>query len=155
MDVARVIPMMIMNIVLPLALQLYDRRRLDEAQRARSWNFATWGSVLVWLGPLSMLGWIFVTRRRWWRCLIAPLWTLPLLIVTTVADMSLQAARGEELELETTDSIKLAAPEARDVVITLVPGFELALDSRFFDRGRSGNAQVFERLFEALGTGAA
>lgn len=47
----------------PLAVQLWDRRRLSPAQRARSWNTATWGAALYAFGPLSMLGWCWVTRK--------------------------------------------------------------------------------------------
>jgi hypothetical protein len=51
------------GIGLPLALQRWDRSRLSPEQRARSWNTATWGAALYAFGPLSMLGWGWVTRR--------------------------------------------------------------------------------------------
>jgi hypothetical protein len=52
-----------LGIALPLAVQLWYRRRLDPGQRAVAWNGATWGAALYALGPLSMLGWCWVTRR--------------------------------------------------------------------------------------------
>jgi hypothetical protein len=51
------------GIGLPLAVQLWDRGRLSPEQRARSWNGATWGAALYAFGPLSMLGWGWVTRK--------------------------------------------------------------------------------------------
>jgi hypothetical protein len=51
-----------LGIALTLAAQLWDRRRLDASQRAAGWNRATWAAALYALGPLSMLGWCWVTR---------------------------------------------------------------------------------------------
>lgn len=56
---------LVMATGLPLAVQLWDRGRLSPEQRARSWNAATWGAALYAFGPLSMLGWCWVTRRSW------------------------------------------------------------------------------------------
>ncbi|AGP34583.1 transcriptional regulator [Sorangium cellulosum] len=53
---------MLLGIALPLALQRWDRRRLTPEQRAACWNGATWGAALYAFGPLSMLGWCWVTR---------------------------------------------------------------------------------------------
>lgn len=72
----------LLGIALPLAAQLWDRRRLSAAQREVCWNGATWGAALYAFGPLSMLGWCWVTRGTWngrpgwswrrvWRALIA------------------------------------------------------------------------------------
>jgi hypothetical protein len=52
-----------LGIGLTLALQLWDRSRLSAEQRGRSWNGATWGAALYAFGPLSMLGWGWVTRK--------------------------------------------------------------------------------------------
>jgi len=52
-----------LGITLPLVLQLWMRRRLSPAQRAFAWNGATWGAALYAFGPLSLLGWFWVTRR--------------------------------------------------------------------------------------------
>lgn len=98
MEVARTISMMILSIVLPLAVQLLDKRRLNDEQRGRAWNVATWACALYAFGPFSMLGWIFVTRRPWWRCLIAPLWTLPLLGALVMADVLLQSLLLHRIE---------------------------------------------------------
>jgi hypothetical protein len=51
-----------LGIALPLALQLWDRRRLTPLQRAVCWNGATWAAALYAFGPLSMVGWCWVTR---------------------------------------------------------------------------------------------
>ncbi len=55
---------MVVSIVLPVAIQRMDRRRMSAAMRARTWNFATWGASVYAFGPLSMLGWFWVTRPR-------------------------------------------------------------------------------------------
>lgn len=52
-----------LGIVIPLAMQRWDRRHLTPEQRARAWNTASWGAALYAFGPLSMLGWWWVTRR--------------------------------------------------------------------------------------------
>src|SRR4051812_28697445 len=72
MGVLRQILLMALGILLPLALQHYDRRRFDAEQRARAWNGASWGAALYAFGPLSMLGWCWVTRPRWpgWQRLV-------------------------------------------------------------------------------------
>ena len=59
----------VLNIALPLALQIWDKRRLTPRQRARSWNAASWGSALYVAGPGSMIAWAWVTRNEWarWR----------------------------------------------------------------------------------------
>jgi fatty acid desaturase len=90
MDLARTVAMMLLSIVLPLMVQLVDKRRMDEERRARTWNIASWAAALYAFGPFSMLGWIFVTRRRWVRCLIAPLWTLPVLGCLVLVDQILE-----------------------------------------------------------------
>jgi hypothetical protein len=57
------------NWVIPFLVQRWDRRRLTPAQRAQAWNGASWGAAIYNLGPLSMLGWAWVTRHEWssWR----------------------------------------------------------------------------------------
>jgi hypothetical protein len=61
---------MVLNVVVPLAVQLADRARLPREQRERAWNFASWAAALYAFGPLSMAGWVWVTRQdfwAWWR----------------------------------------------------------------------------------------
>ena len=59
----------ILGIVLPLSLQMIDRRRLREDRRAGAWNGVSWAAALYAFGPLSMIGWVVVTRHDWagWR----------------------------------------------------------------------------------------
>jgi hypothetical protein len=83
--VERTVILMVLGIVVPLALQLWDRRRLDEEQRARAWNFASWGAALYAFGPLSLLGWYWVTRRGW-RRLYGPVAVLAVATVITAID---------------------------------------------------------------------
>lgn len=63
MQAVRVLTISILGILLPLAIVRWDRKRLDEDQLARSWNSATLGQALLNFGPLSLLGWGWVTRR--------------------------------------------------------------------------------------------
>jgi hypothetical protein len=65
LKVLRFILQMALGIVVPLAIQRWDRRRLSPAQRESAWNTASWGAALYAFGPLSMLGWCWVTRRGW------------------------------------------------------------------------------------------
>lgn len=60
---------LVLNIVFPLALQIWDRRRLTPRQRARSWNGVSWAVALYGFGPISMMAWVWVTRNEWarWR----------------------------------------------------------------------------------------
>ncbi len=57
----------VLNIALPLMVQIWDKRRLTDRQRARAWNQASWGSALYVAGPLSMIAWAWVTRNEWAR----------------------------------------------------------------------------------------
>jgi hypothetical protein len=65
-----VVSMMVLNIVVPLGLQMLDKRRLRPEQRERAWNGVSWAAALYAFGPLSMVGWVWVTRQdfwAWWR----------------------------------------------------------------------------------------
>ena len=86
MGVAQTAVVMVLSIVLPLAVQLWDRRRLTDEQRQRAWNFASWAAALYAFGPLSMLGWFWVTRRGW-RRLYGP----PAVVAVAVAITGLDA----------------------------------------------------------------
>lgn len=63
MQAVRLLLTWILGILLTLAVQRWDSRRLDEEQRARSWNYATLAQAIFNFGPFSMLGWGWVTRR--------------------------------------------------------------------------------------------
>lgn len=110
MGVARLALSMVLGIVLTLLVQLWDRRRQSPEQRARGWNIATWGCALYAFGPLSMLGWIFVTRRPWIRCGVAPLWTLPLVGAIALVDLAFGTwVMGEPADLAFRDVVDEAA----------------------------------------------
>lgn len=63
MKVARFTLQFVLAIVLPLALQLLDRRTLTPRERSRVWGGASWASAVYNFGEFSMLGWCWVTRR--------------------------------------------------------------------------------------------
>jgi hypothetical protein len=63
MQAARLLLQFVLGIGLTYALQRWDFGRLPAPQRERAWNSATWGAAVFWFGPLSMLGWGWVTRR--------------------------------------------------------------------------------------------
>src|SRR5580704_10428018 len=70
MDVLSICLRVILQIALNRAVQRWDRARLSPERVERAWNGASWGAALYAFGPLSMLGWVWVTRqetRRWWR----------------------------------------------------------------------------------------
>jgi len=77
---------MALGIALPLAVQVWDKRRLDPEQRERAWNGASWGAALYAFGPLSMLGWCWVTRRGWLRVALGIATTALLLAVIVGVD---------------------------------------------------------------------
>ena len=62
---------MVLGMVIPLGIQIADRRRLSAAERPWVWNTASWGSALYNFGPLSLIAWGYVTRspRYWWGLL--------------------------------------------------------------------------------------
>lgn len=75
----------VLNIALPLLLQIADKRwLLNERQRSGAWNTASWGAAVYGFGPASMIGWVWVTRQEWrqWRAqgaAVAFAWTLAML----------------------------------------------------------------------------
>jgi Flp pilus assembly protein TadB len=54
---------------LTIAVQVWDRRRLTERQRAQAWNSASWGAAIYAVSLASMIPWAWVTRNEWarWR----------------------------------------------------------------------------------------
>ncbi|MEQ9320055.1 MAG: hypothetical protein RIF41_12905 [Polyangiaceae bacterium] len=109
MKVAQTAVAMILGIVLPLLVQLWDKRRLDDEARARSWNFATWGGALYAFGPLSMLGWSWVTRPFWWRVLMGPLWVFLMIAFTSTVPHVMEVAATGTAKGNLTDGLVLGA----------------------------------------------
>ena len=88
MTVARATLAMILGILLPLVVELLDRRWLTPEARERAWNVATWGSALYAFGPLSLLGWYWVTRRGWRRLLGVPVALLVVVAIQLVDELA-------------------------------------------------------------------
>ena len=59
----------VLNTGLTVAVQIWDRRRLTNRQRAQAWNSASWGSAIYVANAASMIPWAWVTRNEWarWR----------------------------------------------------------------------------------------
>jgi hypothetical protein len=94
MQAVRLLTTWILGILLTLAIQRWDEKRLDADQRARSWNSATLGQALLNFGPWSMLGWGWVTRR--WKGLLLGFFAAFLITMVIVAvDAILVALFGE------------------------------------------------------------
>lgn len=55
---------LVLGIAFTYAVQRWDRGRLPPERRAVAWNAASWAAALYAFGPLSMLGWVWVTRQR-------------------------------------------------------------------------------------------
>jgi hypothetical protein len=120
METLRVVLAMILGIALPLAFQLWDRKRLPPALKRRTWGYATWGSVLLWLGPLTMLGWIFVTRPPWRRCFVAIPHTMAPLVTIVAVDLGLSLALGEPLEISPVELLAELAIMAIVVLLLMI-----------------------------------
>jgi hypothetical protein len=69
METLRFAISLILGMALPFAVQRWERARLPAERRAAAWNGASWGSALYAFGPISMIGWAWVTRVRFarWR----------------------------------------------------------------------------------------
>jgi hypothetical protein len=59
----RTVATIALNLALPVAFVVWDRRRLAPDVRARAWNGASFGAAVYAFGVFSMLGWGVVTRR--------------------------------------------------------------------------------------------
>lgn len=92
-DIIRATVAMVLNIALPLGLQVWDKRRHGATFRSQ-WSTATWGASLYAFGALSMLGWMWVTRPRWWRVLWGWLSCLCLNVAVGLVDWMLQLLQG-------------------------------------------------------------
>lgn len=94
MQALRLLTISILGILLTLATVRWDRKRLGEDQRARSWNSATLGQALLNFGPWSMLGWGWVTRR--WKGLLLGIFAASLItLVLVIVDAIFIAVFGE------------------------------------------------------------
>ncbi|MEM9691143.1 MAG: hypothetical protein AAGA56_01235 [Myxococcota bacterium] len=89
--VGRYLFLVVASIAIPAAVQWWDRRRLSAGRRARGWNTASWWAALYQFGVLSMLGYIFVTRRPWLRCPLAGLWTAGVLVPLAATQAAFEA----------------------------------------------------------------
>ena len=79
---------------LTLGLQLWDKRRLTPEQRARSWNWASWASAVYNFGPLSMLGWGWVTRKTIWGLLFGALSVALIMAIVALVNYLFGMATG-------------------------------------------------------------
>lgn len=123
---------MVWGILLPVAVQRFDRRRMSVAMRARTWNGATWGAAVYAFGPLSMLGWFWVTRPRGarvWKGALAAGATLACVEFIDFAFVRLVLRASADGGSSLTDvSLAFAATTAFGVV--LLGLFELAVAVR-------------------------
>jgi hypothetical protein len=113
MELARTALTMVLSILLPLAVQLWDRRVLRERGQEQPWSFATWGAALYAIGPLSMLPWSWLTRGPVWRFFWGPLWLAALAAALNAADLLIQlqtAPPTAEEVRETALGVLLAVP---------------------------------------------
>jgi hypothetical protein len=91
---------LILGIALTYAVQRWDRGRLPPERRASAWNGASWGAALYAFGPLSMLGWSWVTRQRFraWRrrdgLAVAVAWSAVVLLAGLAAAGAILVAVG-------------------------------------------------------------
>ena len=132
MNVVRLAAAMLLSIALPLAFQLADKRRLPETVRLRAWNAATWGASLYAFGPLSMLGWFWVTRPRWtrvWQGGLATGASLGLVELADVALVRLVGVNGASAGASLVDAA-LAAGVAAAGGAALLAVFELVVAVR-------------------------
>ena len=69
METLRYVLSLLLGIALPYAVQRWDRQKLSPHVRDGAWNTASWGCALYGFGPLSMIGWLWVTRHDFgaWR----------------------------------------------------------------------------------------
>jgi hypothetical protein len=68
-EVLRVLVIALLGILVPWGAQAWDARRLSPQARQQAWNGVSQACALFAFGPLSMLGWVWVTRVQWdhWR----------------------------------------------------------------------------------------
>lgn len=118
MQVARYSVQFVLGIVLPLLVQLWDRRRLTPEESARGWNGASWGAALYAFDEFSLLGWFWVTRR--WRGIPRGIaWSLAVFVLLRYAvDRAFLAALGLPNDVEV---VELGAAYVGALVVAVVP----------------------------------
>ncbi|MEM9875976.1 MAG: hypothetical protein AAF928_13850 [Myxococcota bacterium] len=116
-ETAHTAVMMLASIVVPWALQVLDRRRLPPAARRRGWNVASWGAALYAFGPISMLGWVFVTRP----------WPRRLLVSVPAFWLAAGILIGLDLVLASAPTPPEEAVTGADVIITIGAGSVVVL----------------------------
>ena len=103
LEITRASTMFVLGIAIPLALQCLDKRRLSATYRAGAWNFASWGSALYAFGPLSMLGWAWVTRPRWRRIAVGAAGTTLAALILSAIDLLIAVVFTRHLPEDATD----------------------------------------------------
>lgn len=121
MDTARVSIAMVLGIVLPLAVQWWDKRTLSGPERARAWGVATWAASIYAFSWFSLLGWSWVTRRGWQRWLWGPVWLTDVVAAIHSIDLLLVSATGGELEdvVEGYETAVLGIPGGLAVLVVV------------------------------------
>ena len=117
-ELVRTVVCIVLSIVLPVALQLADRRQRLGGDEHGPWNYATWGGAVLNFGALSMLGWMWVTRPRWSRLVWGWLTCIALQTVLTLIDAALQLMLVGRFQ--PTFAISTAIITAIGLAITLV-----------------------------------
>ena len=85
-----------LSYTLPLLVQLWDRRRLSDEQKAYVWGYASWGAAIYAWSILSVAAWFWVTRRSVWGVL----WGLVALAGVVAAYTALHLAAALSLGLD-------------------------------------------------------
>jgi hypothetical protein len=101
---------------------------MSAATRARCWNSATWGAALYAFGPLSMLGWCWVTRPRYRRVWLGALSTAGLVSLVELADVVFGLAFGRPVASPSEVALAFAATSLAGAA--LLGLFELVVAAR-------------------------
>jgi len=115
-ETARTAIIMVAGIVFPWLTQLVDKRFLSPERRRQTWNVATWGAALYAFGPLSMLGWIRVTRP--WPQQV--LYAVPAFWIPTGLIIALDAIMGSAEQTSMAEMGVLALAASVAVVILML-----------------------------------
>lgn len=135
----RTLVTMVVSILVPWLIQRWDKRRMSPLMRARCWTIATWGSALYAFGPLSLLGWFWVTRPRWRRVWMGPLWTCGAAVGLMLLDALVEVAFTGSTEMTLSDLLLgvlglLVGAVALLTIMELVTALMLAITRSFSHR---------------------